>query len=139
MWRSVVHLLFQSFILAVKYTGTAALAVGAGFFLWFALRRIRLSRAKGSGVMKQEWKNDAGYGALLTAGLWLCLFLWCGMKTVYEDRQNILVKANAAEIARDTYKQLVLDRDATIEAMEKHAKDPCGPHPTRTTRTGDTP
>jgi hypothetical protein len=138
MWHSVLHLLLQAFILVVKYTGTTALAVGAGLSL-FVFNQIRMWRSKGFGAMKVEWKEDAGYGALLTAGLWLCLFLWCVLKTAYDDRQNILMRANAAAVARDTYKQLVSDRDATIEEMKKDAEDLCRDHPTRSTKVRGTP
>ena len=127
MWHSVFNLLLQAFNLAVKDRRTTALALGGGFAL-FLLKQISIWRSTGFGAMKKDRKKDAVYGALLTAGLWLCLFLSFALKTVYGDRQGILMRAHAAEVARDTYKQIVSDRDATIEEMEKDRKDSCRPN-----------
>ena len=122
MWHSMFNLLVRSSILAGEYWLMTVLAVGAGLS-FFVLKQTRSRRAKGVSVKKQEWAANAAHGALLAAGLLLCVFLWCIMKTVYDDHQSLLMKAAAAEAARDTYKQLVLDRDATIESMKKAAKD----------------
>src|SRR5262249_881018 len=127
MLYSILNLLAQAFTLAVKDTVTWTVAIGGGLSL-FVLKQIRVWRSKGFEAMKENRKKDAGYSFLLTAGLSLCLFLTFVLKTVYDDRRSILMEAHAAEVARDTYKQVLSDRDATIEQMEKNAKDSCRPH-----------
>ena len=127
MLRSIFNMLFQAFSLSAKDPVTIMVAVGGGLLL-FMLRQIWVWRSKGSGAMKANAKKDAGYGALLATGLWICLFLSFVLKGVYEDRKSLLLQAHLAEVARDTYKQVVSERDATIAELEKNAKDSCLAH-----------
>ena len=61
--------------------------------------------------------KEIGYGALLTAGCWICLFFWCSVISVYNDHQG-LVKRNGELLADN--KVLAGERDKfKEEANEK--------------------
>ncbi|MBZ5660722.1 MAG: hypothetical protein LAO08_09970 [Acidobacteriia bacterium] len=71
--------------------GTSALAVIAGLGL-FALKEIRTYSKHGWEALKSHWAGDAGFGILLTAGLWSCLFVWCLAKVVYQDHEALIAR-----------------------------------------------
>jgi hypothetical protein len=84
--------------------GTSALAVGAGLVL-FLMREAFAIRREGWAVVQKRWRGDAGFGALLTVGLWACLFLWCMAQAIYQDHNNLVITIQRISKERDELKK----------------------------------
>src|ERR1700761_3995060 len=42
------------------------------------------------GDMKAHWQRNVTLGFAIVAGLWIALFILCGILTVYDDHQNLV-------------------------------------------------
>lgn len=132
MLSSFLHLLQKTFALSLQYMGTSALAVIAGLALFF-FKEGYTWRQEGRDAVRKRWKGAAGYGALLTVGLWLCLLVWCATQIVYGDHRVLSSQKSAldTEVQRLSTENtgLIIERDKLKTDNEGLKRNPSRTQP----------
>ena len=81
----------------------------------------------------RDGKGAAGYGVLLTVGLWLCLLVWCATQIVYGDRRALSSQKSAldTEVQRLSTENtgLITERDKLKTDNDRLKRNPSRTQP----------